>query len=162
MKLDLGLMSIALPEGSEMRPAIVMFGGKTDKGAALSAGPTMAKTQNHELERTIAISIAPFDIDAEPDDVMTFGLNELQKRTSGKVGKVQDVTLSERPGKSVELRYTQPQTKMPVMTRAYLLHAKGYLITFALTALDNAKTLPVATKEFDSFVLSVQLPDALR
>lgn len=157
MKLQLGLAAVDLPNGSELKPAVMLLVGKTDKAAALSAGPTMAKTQTNEYQRTVAMSFSPFPTDADPDDALNFGLNELQKKTAGKVANVKDVTIAGRPGRTVEFRYRQPATKVPVVTRAYLVLAVGCLHSFVLTALDNAKTLPGAIEEFDALVNSLSL-----
>ena len=157
MNIDLGLFSAKLPEGSALKPAMMLLAGKTDEQAALQAGPTLAKTETHSYQRTLAISLSPFPENADADEALNFGLNQLQKNTDGKVSNTKDETIDGCPARSVELRYTQRSSRAPVLTRAYLVLTKGYLQSFVLTALDNPKTLPDALREFDTFMRSVKV-----
>lgn len=156
MKLDLGIARIEVPDDDLVLPSLVIGVGREDKQAALSAGPTMAKTKTHAYQRTLAVQFSPVEKGEDQKAAVDRGLNELVNKTGGgKIRKSQDLELMGSPAKTIEIAYKAPD-EAPVVTRALVVCARDFLQSIMLTCLDDPKASAAVDKQFTSIVSTIQ------
>src|SRR5687768_3144531 len=106
MKIDLGPLSFDLPNDPYV-PVTFLAMGKEDKQEALSAGPTMAKTQAHTFKRSFQV-VCNYLPGAPTDEILEKALNAAVTRVKGKVVSVQKTTVKGGAARLAEFTYSGP------------------------------------------------------
>ena len=151
MKIDLGALSFDLPNDPYV-PVTFLAMGKEDKQEALSAGPTMAKTQAHTFKRSFQV-VCNYLPNVPAEEILEKALNAAVTRVKGKVLSVQKTTIKNGQARLAEFTYSGPGA-IPLRTLAMIVYTGEYIITFLFSSLQTRQNDAEVRKQFNAVVES--------
>ena len=154
MKIDLGLISLNLPDAEPLAPVMFIAMGDKDEAAALAVGPTMAKTKPQQFRRTLSVNVMAMTSDEPPEKAIARSTKDLISRVKGQQISTKPMAPEGADGAVTE--YTHPgQARMNLRSLCWVGVKERWIFTLNLTALDSKTASKSLHAQMSPMVASV-------
>lgn len=155
MKLDLGLVSLSLPEDEEpMAPVMFIAMGEKDEAEKLNVGPTMAKTTAQQFRRTLTVNVTARPADEAVEAALERTSRDLMTRVRGKRVKAEPRKAGDADGVLVEFTH-EGQRKTPLRSLCWVGSKDRWIFTLNLTGLDQKKNKKAMDGQMEKIITSI-------
>ena len=155
MKLDLGLLSLALPDDEEpMAPVMFIAMGQKDEGAKLSVGPTMAKATAAQFRRTLTVNLSVRPQEEAVEAALDRTSKELMARVRGKKLAAEARAAGGAEGLFVEFTH-EGHNKTGLRSFCWVGCKEQWVFTLNLTGLDLEKNKKGMAEQMNGILKSI-------